>query len=41
MGKISTSLRYVIDITGTDPLSLGELGRGRVNSEKSEKMRYF
>ena len=26
MGKISTSPRYVIDITGTDPLSLGELG---------------
>ena len=25
MGKISTSPRYVIDITGTDPLSLGEL----------------
>ena len=28
MGKISTSPRYVIDITGTDPLSLGELGGG-------------
>ena len=28
MGKISTSLRYVIDITGMDPLSLGELGGG-------------
>ena len=26
MGKISTSPRYVIDITGTDPLSLGGLG---------------
>ena len=23
MGKISTSSRYVIDITGLDPLSLG------------------
>ena len=41
MGKISTSPRYVIDITGTDPLSLGELeGRG-VNSEQIRKMRYF
>ena len=28
MGKISTSSRYVIDITGTDPLSLGEWGGG-------------
>ena len=28
MGKISTSPRYVIDITGTDPLSLRELGGG-------------
>ena len=25
-GKISTSSRYVIDITETDPLSLGEFG---------------
>ena len=40
MGKISTSHRYMIDITGTDPLSLGLLGGG-VNSEKLEKMRYF
>ena len=31
MGKISTSPRYGIDITGTDLLSLGELG-GEVNS---------
>ena len=35
MGKIITSPRYVIDITGTDLLSLGELGGG--NSEKLEK----
>ena len=28
MGKMITSPRYVIDITGTDPLSLGELGGG-------------
>ena len=28
MGKISTSPRYMIDITGTDPLSLGQLGGG-------------
>ena len=32
MGKICTSARYVIDITGTDLLSLGEWGEGRVNS---------
>ena len=32
MGKIKTSLRYVTDITGPDPLSLVELGGG--NSEK-------
>ena len=25
MGRISTSPRYVIDITGLNPLSLGEL----------------
>ena len=30
MGKISVSPRYVIDITGTDLLSLGELGGGLV-----------
>jgi len=40
VGIISTSLRYVIDITGTDLLSLGDLGE-RVNSEKLEKMKYF
>ena len=28
MRRISTSPRYVIDITGTDVLSLGELGGG-------------
>ena len=28
MGKVSTSPRYAIDITRTDPLSLGELGGG-------------
>ena len=39
MGKISTSSRYVIEIIGTDPLSLGEFGG--VNSEESEKLRYF
>ena len=36
MGKIITSSRYVIDITGTDLITLGEWG-GRVNSEKLEK----
>ena len=28
MGRISTSPRYVTEITGPDPLSLGELGGG-------------
>ena len=37
MGKISTSPRYVIDITKMDPLSLEELGEGGFNSEKLEK----
>ena len=41
VGKIVTSPRYVIDMTGTDPLSLGELGRGRVNSEKLVKGSIF
>ena len=36
MGNISTSPRYVIDITGTGPLSLRELG-GKVNSNKLKK----
>ena len=30
VAKISTSPRYVTGITGTDPLSLGELGGGLV-----------
>ena len=33
MGRISTSPRYVIEITGINPLSLGELGGGGVNSK--------
>ena len=41
MGKISRSPRYVIDIIETNPLYLGELGGGRVNCEKLEKMIYF
>ena len=28
MGRISKCRRYVIDATGLDPLSLGELGGG-------------
>ena len=28
MGRISQCCRYVIDVTGLDPLSLGELGGG-------------
>ena len=39
MRKISTSPRYVIGITGTDPLCLGELGGG--NSEQIRNMRNF
>ena len=38
MGKIITSPKYVIDITGMDPLSLEEVEGGRVNSEKLEKI---
>ena len=30
MGRISTSPRYVNDIIGLNPLSLGELGGGSV-----------
>ena len=30
MEKIITSPRYVIDLTGTDPLSLGELVGGLI-----------
>ena len=30
MEKIITSLRYVIEITGTDPLSLREMGEGLI-----------
>ena len=42
MGKISTSPRYGIDITGSDLLSFGELGGGGgVKSKKIDKMRYF
>ena len=37
VGKISTSPRYMIDITGTDPLNWG----AGVSSEKFEKMTYF
>ena len=30
VGKISTSPRHMIDVTGTDLLSLGELGEGLI-----------
>ena len=40
MGRISTSPRYVGDITVPDPLSLGSLGGGGY-SEILEKMRYL
>ena len=39
MGRISTSFRHVIDIIGTYPFSLEELGG--VNLKKLEKLRYF
>ena len=32
MGRISTSPRYMIDITGPDSLSLGQLGEGGISS---------
>ena len=31
MGRINTSPRYVMDITGQDPLSLGDLGEGGIS----------
>ena len=37
MVKVTKSLSCVTNITGTDPLSLGELGGMRANSEKLEK----
>ena len=40
MVKISASPKFVIDITGTDFLSLGGLGGGLI-LKKIEKMRYF
>ena len=40
MGKISTSPRYIIDITGKDSLSLGELKK-KVDSVKLERIRDF
>ena len=40
VGKTSTSPRYVITITGMDPLSLGYLGGG-FNSEKTRKNEVF
>ena len=37
MVKLITSPRYVIEITGTDLLSLGELGGGSLlNNKKNE-----
>ena len=40
MGKISTSPRYVIDITETEPIPLEELGEGG-QFLKIRKMRHF
>ena len=39
MGRISTSSRYAIDIIGTNPFSLEELGV--LVWKKFEKLRYF
>ena len=39
MGRISKNSRYVIDIIGTVPFFLEELGD--VDLEKLEKLRYF
>jgi len=39
MGRISTSHRCEIDIIGTDPFSLGELGA--VNLKKIRKLKAF
>ena len=43
MGKISTSPRYIIDITGTDLLCFWELVGGGLGLtlKKIEKMRYL
>ena len=42
MGKISTSPRYVIEITGLDAVSLRSWGEGGgLILEKLEKMSYF
>ena len=38
---MSNNPRYVIDITGTDPLSLGESGGGGGNSEEIRKNGLF
>ena len=38
MGKISTSPRYVIDITGTDLLSLGEFGGGGLTLKNKKEV---
>ena len=35
MRRISTSPRYINEITGQDPLSLGELGGGYLVIEKN------
>ena len=40
MGRMSTNPKYMIELTGTDLLLLGELGGG-VNSEKLEEVMYF
>ena len=37
MGKISTSLTYMVDITGTDPLSLGYWGGGGLILKNEKK----
>ena len=41
MGRISTSPRYMTDITGPDPLSLVELGGGESKFGKIRKNEVF
>ena len=41
MGRISTSPRYMTDLTGPDPLSFVELEGGQSNTKKLEKNERF
>ena len=41
MGRINKYRRYVIDVTGLDPLSLGELEGSGACSRTTRTFRYF